>query len=101
MRHPCVLLLALCSILTVTPVFAADTDKLFASISDEVPKRQFGAGHYDQLIIRGAYLIDGSGAPATGPVDIVIERDRIREIRNVGTPGIEIDEQRRPNLANG
>ena len=39
-----------------------ETDQLLASIKDEIPAREHGAGHYDQLIIRGAYMIDGSGA---------------------------------------
>lgn len=38
------------------------------------------AGPYPQLIIRGATLIDGSGAPPLGPVDIVIEGNRIAEV---------------------
>jgi hypothetical protein len=29
-------------------------------------------------------LIDGTGAPAVGPVDIVIEQDRIERIQGVG-----------------
>ena len=44
---------------------AVDEDRLFSSIEDSIPKRQHGQGQYDQLIIRGAYLIDGTGAPAT------------------------------------
>jgi hypothetical protein len=55
-----------------------------------------GGGPYDRLIIRGATMIEGSGAPPIGPVDIVIENDRIVEIRNVGNPGLPIDPQRRP-----
>ena len=42
-----------------------ETDQLLASIKDEIPAREHGEGHYDQLIIRGAYMIDGSGAPTT------------------------------------
>ncbi len=47
----------------------------------------------------GATIIDGTGAPPMGPVDIVIEGDRIAEIRNVGFAGLPIDEERRPDLA--
>ena len=36
-----------------------------------------GEGPYGRLIIRGATLIDGTGAPPIGPVDIVIENNRI------------------------
>ncbi|MDZ4675231.1 MAG: amidohydrolase family protein [Gemmatimonadota bacterium] len=58
-----------------------------------------GEGPFERLIIRGAILIDGTGAPPTGPVDIVIERNRIAEIRNVGFPGVPIDSSRRPRNA--
>jgi len=58
-----------------------------------------GGGPYATLIIRGATLIDGTGAPPIGPVDIVIEGDRIKEVKSVGYPGLEIDESRRPSNA--
>jgi imidazolonepropionase-like amidohydrolase len=58
-----------------------------------------GGGPYSNLIIRGATLIDGTGAPPIGPVDIVIEGNRIKEIKSVGYPGLEIDESRRPSNA--
>lgn len=80
---------------------AAATDSLFASIKDDVPPRGEGQGQYDQLIIRGAYLIDGTGAPATGPVDVVVEDDRITQVTTVGTPGIAIDPEGRPPLLDG
>jgi imidazolonepropionase-like amidohydrolase len=80
---------------------AAETDSLFASIKDDVPPRGEGQGQYDQLIIRGAYLIDGTGAPATGPVDVVVEDDRITQVTTVGTPGIAIDPEGRPPLLDG
>ena len=73
---------------------------LFDAVPDGIPERSYGEGHYDQLIIRGAYLIDGTGAPATGPVDIVVEKDRIVKVVNVGTPGIPINAINRPQLAN-
>ncbi len=57
-----------------------------------------GDGPYDRLILRGVTIIDGTGAPPMGPVDIVIEGDRIAEIRNVGFAGLPIDEERRPDL---
>jgi len=45
-------------------------------------------GPFDQLIIRGATLINGNGAPPTGPVDIVIEGNQISAIKVVGYPGV-------------
>ena len=55
-----------------------------------------GEGPYKRLVIRGATLIDGTGAPPIGPVDIVIEGNRIAEIRSVGYPKVPIDPERRP-----
>ena len=65
---------------------------------DKAPERYRGEGPYNQLIIRGATLINGNGSPPTGPVDIVIEKNVIKRIVNVGYPGIEIKENRRPKL---
>jgi len=58
-----------------------------------------GTGPFDRLIIRGATVIDGTGAPPIGPMDIVIQGNRIVEVRNVGTPGVPIDPSRRPQGA--
>jgi imidazolonepropionase-like amidohydrolase len=56
-----------------------------------------GDGPYERLILRGVTIIDGTGAPPQGPMDIVISGDRIEEIRSVGFPGLPIDERRRPS----
>jgi imidazolonepropionase-like amidohydrolase len=58
-----------------------------------------GAGPFDRLIIRGAMMIDGTGAPPRGPVDIVVEGDRIASIRSVGFPGVPISDRGRPQGA--
>ncbi|MFW6201778.1 MAG: amidohydrolase family protein, partial [Gemmatimonadota bacterium] len=58
-----------------------------------------GEGPFERLIIRGATVIDGTGAPPRGPMDIVIEGDRIASVRSVGYPGVPIDEDRRPGDA--
>jgi len=60
------------------------------------PDRAEGDGPFDRLVIRGATVIDGSGGPPRGPVDIVIEGNRIASIRGVGYPGVAINEERRP-----
>ena len=46
-------------------------------------------------------LINGNGAPPLGPVDVVVEQDKITEVRVVGYPGVEINEKRRPALKPG
>jgi hypothetical protein len=60
-----------------------------------------GDGPYNQLILRGATLINGNGAPPVGPVDIIVENNKITAIRTVGYPGVAIDEDRRPKLKAG
>jgi imidazolonepropionase-like amidohydrolase len=55
------------------------------------PNRQQGEGPFQRLVVRGVTLIDGTGGPPRGPVDIVIEGNRIAEISNVGTPGVPLD----------
>jgi hypothetical protein len=65
------------------------------------PQVKEGEGPFPHLIIRGATLINGTGAPPTGPVDIVIKQNRIVNIVNVGYPGVPINEERRPKLDPG
>jgi Amidohydrolase family len=60
-----------------------------------------GDGPYTQLIIRGVTLINGTGAPPFGPVDIVIEKNRIVKIQNVGSPSLPMNAARRPTLKEG
>ena len=67
----------------------------------KAPDRNEGEGPYTQLILRGATMINGTGSPAVGPVDIVVEANRIVSIRNVGYPGVEIKESSRPKLKPG
>lgn len=43
-----------------------------------------------RLVIRAATVIDGTGAPPIGPVDIAVEGGRIVEARAVGHPGAPI-----------
>lgn len=65
------------------------------------PDRIEGEGPYERLILRGATLIDGTGSPPVGPVDIVVEGDRIVQIESVGYPGVQIREEDRPALDGG
>lgn len=67
----------------------------------KAPEKQDGNGPWSQLILRGATLVNGTGAPPVGPVDIVIEQNRIVAIRNVGYPGLAIKESSRPKLKEG
>ena len=46
--------------------------------------RDRGIGPFGRLVLRGATVIDGTGAPPIGPIDIVVENGRIAELRKVG-----------------
>ena len=48
--------------------------------------RARGGGPYDRLVIRGATVVDGTGAPPRSPVDVVIEDDRIVDVRVRSAP---------------
>jgi hypothetical protein len=64
------------------------------------PPRAEGEGPFARLILRGATLIDGTGAPPIGPVDIVVEKNRIERVESVGQPG-GIDPEKRPKAKPG
>lgn len=91
--------LILFGIAAVTPAAAADKAKVTPGNEPAAkylgerleptaspPKRRRGRGPFDSFVIRGATLIDGTGAPPIGPVNIVISGNRISEIKRAGTP---------------
>ena len=55
-----------------------------------------GKGPFKTLAIRGVMLIDGSGAPPTGPVDVIVSGNRITGVRGAGTPGLPMRQGRGP-----
>ena len=67
-----------------------------AAPGDKAPNKQEGEGPYKRLILRGGIIVNGEGAPAQGPMDIIIENDRIVKIINVGNPGVPIKPNKRP-----
>ena len=48
--------------------------------------RDRGAGPYRRLVLAGATIIDGTGAPPIGPADITVEGGRITRIQKVRGP---------------
>ena len=64
-------------------------------------EKYLGDGPYEQLIIRGVTLINGDGSPPKGPVDIVVEKNIITDVKSVGYPGVEIKNSSRPKLKKG
>ena len=55
-----------------------------------------GRGPFKTLVIRGVTLIDGTGAPPIGPVDVVVSGNRIASVRSAGTPGLAVPPNRAP-----
>ncbi|WP_338874436.1 amidohydrolase family protein [Spirosoma sp. SC4-14] len=68
---------------------------------EKAPPRHEGEGPFGRLIIRGVTLVNSTGAPPIGPIDIVVEKNRIAQIQQVGYPGVPIDPKRRPQAAPG
>src|SRR5262245_46663490 len=91
------IILALASALTQITRFSAHSQEPPPQINP-APNRvaDEGRGPFKTLVIRSAILIDGTGAPPQGPVDIVIENNRIRSVRSAGTPGLPQRENRQP-----
>ena len=76
------------SIRTIMCVFALYLifySQAWAQIESASPRSE-GEGPYERLILRGGIMIDGTGAPPVGPVDIVVENNRITNIQPVGYP---------------
>lgn len=74
---------------------------VFASVFSFSQENYLGEGPFSQLIIRGVTLINGDGSPPRGPVDIVVENNRIVKIQVVGYPGVKIKDKSRPKLKSG
>ncbi len=55
-----------------------------------------GVGPFKTLAIRGVMVIDGTGAPPFGPMDVIVEGNRIAAIRSAGTPGLPLRTDRPP-----
>src|SRR5918993_3108606 len=55
-----------------------------------------GKGPFKTLAIRNVMLIDGSGAPPAGPMDVIVSGNRISAVRSAGTPGVPLRQNRGP-----
>jgi imidazolonepropionase-like amidohydrolase len=86
--------------LSISMIFILFYTPAFAQV-ESAPPRNEGEGPWSQLIIRGVTLINGNGSPPRGPVDIIVENNIIKDIENVGYPGVAIDPDERPKLKEG
>jgi imidazolonepropionase-like amidohydrolase len=55
-----------------------------------------GLGPFKTLAIRGVMVIDGTGAPPQGPMDVIVSGNRITAVRSAGTPGLPLRQNRQP-----
>ncbi len=83
-------------LLACAAICAASAQPLWAQARpqmERVPDRPAGEGEgpFATLLIRGATLIDGTGAPPEGPVDIVVEGNRIARIVRGGNASVAVD----------
>lgn len=81
-------------LLALVPVVGAQPRSANIAAPDRRPGE--GEGPFDRLVIRGITMIDGTGAPPQGPMDVVVENNRIRDVRSVGFPKAAIDPKGRP-----
>ena len=96
-RNACWVSLAAATVLAymaVTPALAQERGDNLIPAPDR--RADEGKGPFKTLVIRGAMLIDGTGGPPRGPVDIVIENNKIKEVRGAGTPNLEMRPNRQP-----
>lgn len=58
----------------------------WADKPEKAPDRSTGAGPYERLLLREVIVINGEGAPPVGPMDVLIEGNRIAKIASAGSP---------------
>jgi imidazolonepropionase-like amidohydrolase len=67
-----------------------------SQMSPTEPRGNQGEGPFDRMVIRGVTVIDGTGAQPRGPMDIVVQQNRITEVRSVGFPLVALSDRGRP-----
>ena len=72
----------------ILAALAACATQPLAAALERVPDRAAdeGIGPFTTMVIRGATVIEGSGAPPAGPVDILVEGNRIAALFPGGAP---------------
>lgn len=84
-RSLCGLAMLAIACIASAPAMAASVAQ--GSVADPIPPRNQGIGPYKRIILRNVTIVDGTGAPAQGPMDIVLSGDKIAEVRSIGAPG--------------
>lgn len=82
-----------CRLVLLTLVLSA----LFWSLTfGQTNPSSFSGKRLKRIVIRGALVIDGSGKPASGPYDIVIENDTIAQMVGLDPVAMKAGTARRP-----
>ncbi|HMQ04997.1 MAG TPA: amidohydrolase family protein [Pyrinomonadaceae bacterium] len=68
----------------------------FVSTFAQTSPESFSGKRLKRVVVRGAMVVDGSGKPAAGPYDIVIENDVIRQIVGIDPVAAAEGRARRP-----
>lgn len=66
------------------------------SLLGQANPASFSGKPVKRIVIRGAMVVDGSGKPAAGPFDIVLEGDTIKEVVALDPVAIASKEAKRP-----
>ena len=69
---------------------------LVSGISAQVNSASFSGKRLKRIVVRNAIIVDGSGKPASGPYDIVIENDLITQIVGIDPIAAREGRERRP-----
>jgi imidazolonepropionase-like amidohydrolase len=71
-------------VLLTLPAFAQERGDNLVPAPDR--RAEEGRGPFRTLLIKNALLIDGTGGAPRGPIDILVENNRIKEVRGAGSP---------------
>ena len=93
--HAAIAGLALAAAVPLTTAVAQENEK----DPRPAPPRAEGEGPFERLIIRNATVIDGTGAPPRGPIDVVVEGNRIKSLFSVDAAAGDMRASDRPQGA--
>ena len=69
---------------------------LVSATFGQVSQASLSGKRLKRIVIRGAIVVDGSGKPAAGPYDIVIENDTIKQMVSIDPVAAKAGNARRP-----
>ncbi len=85
--HRIAALMAAASLFAALPVTTSGRPAPAGQVADVIPRAPRGSVRSARCA--PSLMVDGTGAPAQGPFDIVIENDRIAQIKSIGAPGAD------------